>query len=114
MIKTMKAHEGQQLKTDFLLSDDVYAKAHIQATDNVYLWLGVRVNFYQYNFYLLKFIIINIIYNLFINKKIFILQANVMLEYNLCDATELISRNIQLATDNMRQVDDDLDFLRYS
>lgn len=36
-----------------------------------------------------------------------------MLEYNLNDATELISRNIQLATDNMRQVDDDLDFLRY-
>ncbi|XP_026806237.1 prefoldin subunit 3 [Rhopalosiphum maidis] len=78
MIKTMKAHKGQQLKTDFLLSDDVYAKAHIQATDNVYLWLG----------------------------------ANVMLEYNLDDATELISRNIQLATDNMGQVDDDLDFLR--
>lgn len=41
------------------------------------------------------------------------IQANVMLEYNLDDATELISRNIQLATDNMRQVDDDLDFLRY-
>jgi len=37
-----------------------------------------------------------------------------MLEYNLEDATELISRNIQLATDNMGQVDDDLDFLRYS
>jgi len=36
-----------------------------------------------------------------------------MLEYNLDDATELISRNIQLATDNMGQVDDDLDFLRY-
>jgi len=43
-----------------------------------------------------------------------LLQANVMLEYNLDDATELISRNIQLATSNMRQVDDDLDFLRYS
>lgn len=36
-----------------------------------------------------------------------------MLEYNLEDATELISRNIQLATKNMEQVDDDLDFLRY-
>lgn len=36
-----------------------------------------------------------------------------MLEYNLEDATELISRNIHLATDNMKQVDDDLDFLRY-
>jgi hypothetical protein len=45
MIKTMKAHKGQQLKTDFLLSDDVYAKAHIQATDNVYLWLGVIMIF---------------------------------------------------------------------
>jgi len=78
MIKTMKVHKGQQLKIDFLLSDDVYAKAHIQGTDNVCLWLG----------------------------------ANVMLEYNLDDATELISRNIQLATDNMRQIDEDLDFLR--
>jgi len=37
-----------------------------------------------------------------------------MLEYNLEDATELISRNIQLATNNMAQVDDDLDFLRYT
>jgi len=37
-----------------------------------------------------------------------------MLEYNLEDATELISRNIQLATSNMGQVDDDLDFLRYT
>lgn len=37
-----------------------------------------------------------------------------MLEYNLEDATELISRNIQLATDNMGQVDDDLDFLRHT
>lgn len=43
MIQTMKAHKGQQLKTDFLLSDDVYAKAHIQGTDNVYLWLGVII-----------------------------------------------------------------------
>lgn len=49
----------------------------------------------------------------FTNLLTNLLQANVMLEYNLDDATELISRNIQLATDNMRQVDDDLDFLRY-
>jgi len=49
----------------------------------------------------------------FINIS-YILQANVMLEYNLEDATELISRNIQLATNNMAQVDDDLDFLRYT
>lgn len=41
MIKTMKSHKGQELKTDFLLSDDVYAKASIQGTENVYLWLGV-------------------------------------------------------------------------
>lgn len=37
-----------------------------------------------------------------------------MLEYNLDDATELISNNIQLAKNNMKQVDDDLDFLRYN
>jgi len=36
-----------------------------------------------------------------------------MLEYNLEDATELISKNIEIATDNTRQVGD-LDFLRYS
>lgn len=46
MIKTMKDHKGQQLKTDFLLSDDVYAKALIQGTDNVYLWLGVIFFFF--------------------------------------------------------------------
>lgn len=102
MIQTMKAHQGQQLKTDFLLSDDVYAKAHIQATDNVYLWLGV-------------IILLIILFHFLVakNKHIDCLQANVMLEYNLEDATELISRNIQLAINNMKQVDDDLDFLRY-
>lgn len=52
MIKTMKAHKGQQLKTDFLLSDDVYAKAHIQGTENVYLWLGVRIFLFRYIIYL--------------------------------------------------------------
>jgi hypothetical protein len=48
MIKTMKAHKGKQLKTDFLLSDDVYAKAHIPGTDNVYLWLGVIKIIFSY------------------------------------------------------------------
>lgn len=47
MIKTMKGHKGQKLKTDFLLSDDVYAKAHILGTDNVYLWLGVNIFYYK-------------------------------------------------------------------
>lgn len=99
MIKTMKSHKGQELKTDFLLSDDVYAKASIQGTENVYLWLGV--SFFCFFFFKARYYIF------------LLLQANVMLEYNLEDATELISRNIQLATDNMRLVDDDLDFLRY-
>lgn len=48
----MKGHKGQQLKTDFLLSDDVYAKAHILGTDNVYLWLGVIIYIYIF-FYII-------------------------------------------------------------
>lgn len=64
MIQTMKAHKGQQLKTDFLLSDDVYAKANIQATDNVYLWLGVIILMIIFFYFLVVKINILIVYRL--------------------------------------------------
>ncbi|XP_042909331.1 prefoldin subunit 3 [Parasteatoda tepidariorum] len=40
------------------------------------------------------------------------LGANVMLEYTLKDAEDLLSRNFQTATKNLSQLEEDLDFLR--
>lgn len=66
------------LETQFILSDQVRAKALVGATDKVYLWLG----------------------------------ANVMLEFTLDDAQELLVKNIESAKQNLSHIDQDLDFLR--
>ena len=42
----------------------------------------------------------------------FLLQANVMLEYTLEDATDLLVKNIDAAKKNLSYVEHDLDFLR--
>lgn len=41
------------------------------------------------------------------------LGANVMLEYSLADAKDLLSNNMKMATKNLGCVEHDLDFLRY-
>jgi len=45
MIKKLRARQasGESLDTQFLLSDQVYAKARIPPTDKVSLWLGANV-----------------------------------------------------------------------
>lgn len=71
--------EKEEFETQFLLSDQVYAKAVIPPTNTVCLWLG----------------------------------ANVMLEYSLDDAKELLQQNITAANRNLGYVEHDLDFLRF-
>jgi len=70
--------EDAALDTQFLLSEQVYAKATIPPTEKVCLWLG----------------------------------ANVMLEYSLDDAEELLSKNLGSAETNLKQIAFDLDYLR--
>lgn len=70
--------QKNEFETQFLLSEQVFAKAQVPPTDNVFLWLG----------------------------------ANVMLEYSLKDAQELLTQNIAAATRNLKHVEHDLDFLR--
>lgn len=47
MIHLLKKHkaesDGEELLTEFLLSDQLYSKAIIKPADTVYLWLGVSV-----------------------------------------------------------------------
>ena len=45
MIKKLREKKGseEQMETQFLLSDQVYAKAVIPPTDKVCLWLGANV-----------------------------------------------------------------------
>ncbi|XP_077261115.1 prefoldin subunit mgr [Temnothorax americanus] len=77
MIEKLQA-ENSSLATQFLLSEQVYAKAIIPPTDKVCLWLG----------------------------------ANVMLEYTLDDAQEVLTKNIEAAKKNLGYVEHDLDFVR--
>ena len=80
MIKKLreKKNSEETMETQFLLSDQVYAKAVIPPTDKVCLWLG----------------------------------ANVMLEYTLEDAEELLTKNCESAEKNLAQIAFDLDYLR--
>lgn len=80
MIKKLQVvkSDSKDMETQFVLSDQVYAKAIIAPTDKVCLWLG----------------------------------ANVMLEYTLDDAQELLTRNIEAAKKNLGYIEHDLDFLR--
>lgn len=76
-LKTEKTN-NKELETEFLLSDQIFARAIIPPTDKVCLWLG----------------------------------ANVMLEYSLEDAQELLMKNIEAAKKNLSFVEHDLDFVR--
>ena len=76
MEKRKEAGEG--MKTNFLLSDQVYMEADVKPSDKVCLWLG----------------------------------ANVMLEYPLEEAKQLLQKNLNTALRNSAQVDKDLTFLR--
>ncbi|XP_076178516.1 prefoldin subunit mgr [Ptiloglossa arizonensis] len=80
MIKKLQLEKdnSKDLETQFLLSEQVYAKAVIPPTDKVCLWLG----------------------------------ANVMLEYTLDDAQEILTKNIEAAKRNLGYVEHDLDFVR--
>jgi len=73
-----KKKEDQKMETQFLLSDQVFAKAEIPPTDKVCLWLG----------------------------------ANVMLEYTLDDAEELLKKNLASAEKQLAEIGFDLDYLR--
>lgn len=74
----IEKNNSHDLETQFLLSEQVYAKAIIPPTDKVCLWLG----------------------------------ANVMLEYTLDDAQEVLTKNIEAAKKNLGYVEHDLDFVR--
>ena len=69
-----KAAKQEEMETQFLLSDQAYAKAKIPPTDKVCLWLG----------------------------------ANVMLEYSLDDAEDLLTKNKELAEKTILQTAYDL------
>jgi len=73
-----KAEKQEEMETQFLLSDQAYAKAKIPPTDKVCLWLG----------------------------------ANVMLEYSLDDAEDLLRKNKESAEKTILQTAFDLDYLR--
>ena len=73
------ATEEKSLEANFLLSDNIWAKAHVPNADGkVGLWLG----------------------------------ANVMVEYTLKDALDLLSKNLQNAEEKLAETEGYIDFLK--
>ena len=71
--------EDKSMNTNFLLSDNIWAKAKVPNTcGKVGLWLG----------------------------------ANVMVEYTYKEAVALLGKNLANAEDKIKEVDNDLDFLK--
>jgi prefoldin subunit 5 len=80
MVRLIQQNKQKEktIETDFILAHNLYARAEIQPSDRVGLWLG----------------------------------ANVMLEYTLDEAEDLLSKNLKQANLSMEQTDIDLDFLK--
>jgi len=78
-VKHLKTKRDEpSIETQFLLSDQVYAKAVVPPTEKVCLWLG----------------------------------ANTMLEYDINEAEELLTKNLTDAKVSLGKLEDDIDFLR--
>jgi hypothetical protein len=73
--------KGEEFKSDFELNDTLWVSATIPTTKTVNLWLGV----------------------LLIDK------ANVMLEYTIEEATDLLTTKLENAHVSVKQVKEDLD-----
>ncbi len=73
-----KLKQGEDISTNFPLTDNCHAKAIIPPTESVCLWLG----------------------------------ANVMLEYPIDEAAELLTNSNNNATESIKKLDENLVFLR--
>ena len=73
-----KKKKDEELKLDFMVSNNLWAKAEVKIPDSVFLWLG----------------------------------ANIMCEYSMKEAKELLNSNLEKAKKNIQVDENDLDFLR--
>lgn len=96
MIQLLKRNKSKEktIETDFILSHNLYARAEVPPTDKVILKKKVSLL-------------------IFFLKVGLWLGANVMLEYSLEQADDLLSKNLKQANQSMEQTDNDLDFLKY-
>ena len=93
-----KRDSSEDTNTQFLLSDSVYANATIPPTDKV----EKIVNFHHC-----------IVVLICVLEQVCLwLGANVMLEYSLDDAEELLTKNKESAEKNISQIAFDLGYLR--
>lgn len=74
-------NEQNTIKTRFVLSENIIAKAEVAPTTSVFLWLGVRT-----------FLLVNGEPMLFV-CIIYVNQANTLLEYPLDEAVEMLQKN---------------------
>lgn len=84
------------IETTFELNDTLYAKANIQPTEEVYLWLGVSLPYVLDS----------------CRDNADLKQANVMLSYPIDEADELLTARLATAKHNLTNCEEDLDFLR--
>ena len=73
-----KKQKGTELNVDYMVSNNLWAKADVKVEDSVYLWLG----------------------------------ANIMCEYTMSEAKEVLNSNLQKAKTNIKVDEQDLDYVR--
>jgi len=102
MVKQIKRNSEAKrtVETDFILAHNVSARAEIPPTDKVELFIMICKIWKNLNF-------------LSYFKVSLWLGANVMLEYSLDQAEDLLTKNFNQANLTMEQADTDLDFLKY-
>ncbi|KAJ4445613.1 hypothetical protein ANN_12295 [Periplaneta americana] len=127
MIKLLQKQSDspKEIETQFLLSEQVYVKARVPPTDKVCLWLG-HTERRVWPLLPSQLMLIDLYPwchppyhrpHLWSNGQCVwprnqMAQANVMLEYTLEDAMNLLVKNIDTAKKNLGYVEHDLDFLR--
>ena len=103
MVRLIKRNNEAKktVQTDFILAHNLYARAEIPPANKVNSWN---------KYILVDFLVLK---NKCIHKKVGLwLGANVMLEYTLEEAEDLLSKNLEQANLSMESTDQDLDFLK--
>ena len=74
----IQSQNSKCIKVDYMISNNLWARAEVPVTDKVCLWLG----------------------------------ADVLCEYNLDEAKDILNKNYEAAVTAMRNNEDDTDFLK--
>lgn len=90
-----KKDSDEPITTNYELNDTLYARAKVSPSNTVLLWLGVSICVLSTQ-----------------PTPIAYIQANVMLEYTIAEAIELLESKLAAAKKSLELCEEDLEFLK--